>query len=685
MGPTPKIWRVNPTQPTSEVSAPEASLPGTRRPIRDLPDELISQIAAGEVVERPASVVRELVDNALDAGATQITVRLLAGGVRLIAVEDDGLGIPPEELPVALRRHATSKITNLHDLETVATMGFRGEALAAISSVSEMALLSRPPTQASAFLLDARSGELRPAARSQGTTVEVKELFFSTPARRKFLKTDATELAHCIESVRRHALARPDVGFAIWHEGKLVEQWRATFVPGEGNPQDALARRLSDVLGEDFVAQSVAVQHRVGPVTVTGRAGLPDAARSRPDHQYCYVNGRFVRDKVLTHAARAAYEDVLHGHKQPIYALYVEIDPARVDVNVHPTKIEVRFRDSREVHQAVRHAVENALAAPRAALAAAQAAQAAGAPAATAPHPQGLEQKQPVAPMWQAQAAMKFEDRGHRVQDLQALWSPREITPSVPDAALGGLWAPSAQPAGVASAEAAPSAVAPTPNAANSAVDDATRAEAMVWPEQRGDNASTWPLGRAVAQLHGVYILAENAQGMVVVDMHAAHERIVYERLKSQVDSGARIASQPLLIPATFAATPQEVATAEESTDVLALLGMEVVPFSPKTLAVRAVPTTLAQGNPVELARSVLAELAAHDATTVVQRARNEILATMACHGAVRANRKLTLDEMNALLRQMETTDRSDQCNHGRPTWRQLTMKELDGLFLRGR
>ena len=682
MGPTPKIWRVNPTQPTSEVSAPEASLPGTRRPIRDLPDELISQIAAGEVVERPASVVRELVDNALDAGATQITVRLLAGGVRLIAVEDDGLGIPPEELPVALRRHATSKITNLHDLETVATMGFRGEALAAISSVSEMALLSRPPTQASAFLLDARSGELRPAARSQGTTVEVKELFFSTPARRKFLKTDATELAHCIESVRRHALARPDVGFAIWHEGKLVEQWRATFVPGEGNPQDALARRLSDVLGEDFVTQSVAVQHRVGPVTVTGRAGLPDAARSRPDHQYCYVNGRFVRDKVLTHAARAAYEDVLHGHKQPIYALYVEIDPARVDVNVHPTKIEVRFRDSREVHQAVRHAVENALAAPRAALAAAQAAQAAGAPAATAPHPQGLEQKQPVAPMWQAQAAMKFEDRGHRVQDLQALWSPREITPSVPDAALGGLWAPSAQ---VAATEAAPSAAAPAPNAANSAVDDATRAEAMVWPEQRSDNASTWPLGRAVAQLHGVYILAENAQGMVVVDMHAAHERIVYERLKSQVDSGARIASQPLLIPATFAATPQEVATAEESAEVLALLGMEVVPFSPKTLAVRAVPTTLAQGNPVELARSVLAELAAHDATTVVQRARNEILATMACHGAVRANRKLTLDEMNALLRQMETTDRSDQCNHGRPTWRQLTMKELDGLFLRGR
>ena len=652
--------------------------PPPRRPIRDLPDELISQIAAGEVVERPASVVRELVDNALDSGATQITVRLLAGGVRLIAVEDDGCGIAHDELPIALRRHATSKITSLHDLETVATMGFRGEALAAIGSVSEMALLSRPAHQTSAFLLDARSGELRPTARGTGTTVEVKELFFSTPARRKFLKTDATELAHCVESVRRHALARPDVGFAIWHEGKLVEQWRATFVPGEGNPQDALARRLSDVLGEDFVTQSVAVQHRVGPVTVTGRAGLPDAARSRPDHQYCYVNGRFVRDKVLTHAARAAYEDVLHGHKQPIYALYVEIDPARVDVNVHPTKIEVRFRDSREVHQAVRHAVENALAAPRAA---ALAAGTAAAPE-TATAPGGADDfkpKQPLAHMWQTQAAIKFEERGHHVADLQALWGPRKETVPAGNAGVAfinpGPVAPGTGP-GAASGTAQPAYRAPTvADAAGSA--------------GRDSDEATWPLGRAVAQLHGVYILAENAKGLVVVDMHAAHERIVYERLKAQVDSGARIASQPLLIPATFAATPEEVATAEASAEVLATLGLEVVPFSPKTLAVRAVPTTLATasgfGDPVELARSVLAELAAHDASTVVQRARNDILGTMACHGAVRANRKLTIDEMNALLRQMETTDRSDQCNHGRPTWRQLSMRELDALFLRGR
>ncbi|MEZ5718046.1 MAG: DNA mismatch repair endonuclease MutL [Burkholderiaceae bacterium] len=641
------------------------SNPPERRPIRDLPDELISQIAAGEVVERPASVVRELVDNALDAGATMVTVRLLAGGVRLIAVEDDGGGIPQDELPVALRRHATSKITNLHDLETVATMGFRGEALAAIASVSEMALLSRPAAQASAFLLDARSGELRPVARSGGTTVEVKELFFSTPARRKFLKTDATELAHCVEAVRRHALARPDVGFAIWHEGKLVEQWRATLAHGPGDTQDALARRLADVLGEDFVAQSVPVQHSEGRLTITGRAGLPDAARSRADQQYCYVNGRFVRDKVITHAARSAYEDVLHGQRQPVYALYIEIDPARVDVNVHPTKIEVRFRDSREVHQAVRHAVENALAIPRAAA------------LATPPLPASapdFEEKWPATLTQQAQSAIKFDERvGHKVSDLGALWgvAPAPGSPPVLPA----------EPAGLPddTQEGPPATIAPTPRPQGAS------ANALAQPLAEARHDTPWPLGRAVAQLHGVYILAESAQGMVIVDMHAAHERIVYERLKAQVDSEARIASQPLLIPATFAATPQEVATAEESAEVLATLGLEVVPFSPKTLAVRAVPTTLAQGDPVELARSVLAELSAHDATTVVQRARNEILGTMACHGAVRANRRLTIDEMNALLRQMETTDRSDQCNHGRPTWRQLTMKELDSLFLRGR
>nr|WP_315183499.1 DNA mismatch repair endonuclease MutL [uncultured Albidiferax sp.] len=605
-----------------------------RRAIRELPDELISQIAAGEVVERPASVVRELVDNALDAGATQITLRLLAGGVRLIAVEDDGGGIPMEELPIALKRHATSKIRDLRELESVGTMGFRGEALAAINSIADMAILSRASGQSNAFLLDGRSGELKPVARSTGTTVEVKELFFSTPARRKFLKTDATELAHCVEAVRRHALARPDVGFAIWHEGKLVEQWRACPAP---NNIDAISERLRDVLGDDFKDKSVAVDYLSSmrddggqAVRVWGRVGIPDAARARPDQQFAYVNGRFVRDKVITHAARSAYEDVLHGQRQPIYALYVEIDPTRVDVNVHPTKIEVRFRDSREVHQAVRRAVDAALAAPRAAAALAT------------PAPDIFKENKPLAPIPPAQAAMQFVAPAVRhVSDMEALW-------------------PVAQP---------PAAAVRPPEPA---------------PAQPLPAAEVWPLGRAIAQLQGIYILAENAQGLVVVDMHAAHERIVYERLKTQLVD-ARITSQPLLIPVTFAATPQEVATAEAHADTLATLGLEITPFSPKTLAVRAVPTSLVQGNATELARSVLAELAQHEASTVVQRAQNELLGTMACHGAVRANRRLTVDEMNGLLRQMETTDRSDQCNHGRPTWRQITIKELDALFMRGR
>ena len=631
--------------------------PATQPPraIRELPDELISQIAAGEVVERPASVVRELVDNALDAGATQITVRLLAGGVRLISVEDNGVGIPAAELPVALKRHATSKITSLSELESVGTMGFRGEALAAIQSVSELSVLSRTATQDSAMLLDGRSGELQPAARAQGTTVEVKELFYSTPARRKFLKTDNTELAHCVEAVRRHALTRPEVGFAIWHEGKLVEQWRAqpSDLTDAAHAQAALDRRLADVLGDDFLRDSVAVHYQSGHVTVVGRAGIPDAARSRADHQFSYVNGRFVRDKVLTHAARSAYEDVLHGHRQPVYALYVDIDPTRVDVNVHPTKIEVRFRDGREVHQAVRHAVENALAIPRAALLAAA-------------HPSSGDDAPtlnlgPGATTWPQtqwqQAAMPLT--GNRVDDVSALWQSATPRPSLMVQEESATFASTT------------SFAQPAPSAHTSVeADHAT--------------PTTWPLGKALAQLQGVYILAENAQGLVLVDMHAAHERIVYEQLKTQIDA-QRIVSQPLLIPATFPATAQEVATAEACAEALHELGLEISTLSSKTLAVRAVPNTLAQGDAVALARSVLAELSQHDASTVVQRARNELLATMACHGAVRANRKLTLDEMNALLRQMEVTERSDQCNHGRPTWRQLSMRELDALFLRGR
>ena len=630
------------------------------RPIRELPDELISQIAAGEVVERPASVVRELVDNALDAGATQITLRLLAGGVRLISVEDNGVGIPAAELPIALKRHATSKIDSLHELESVGTMGFRGEALAAIHSVSELSLLSRTAQQDSAMLLDGRSGELQPVARAQGTTVEVKELFYSTPARRKFLKTDNTELAHCVEAVRRHALTRPEVGFAIWHEGKLVEQWRAQ--QGDG----ALERRLADVLGDDFVRDSVAVNYQSGHITVVGRAGIPDAARARSDHQYAYVNGRYVRDKVMSHAARSAYEDVLHGQRQPVYTLYLEIDPTRVDVNVHPTKIEVRFRDGREVHQAVRHAVENALAIPRATLLGDAASELLGSPV-SAPL------LGPSAPDWPnanwQQAAMPLS--GNRVTDLGQLWQPSMRTPLMAQEDTAGFTA--------ATSEAG--------NPFNSFA-QATSSSLGADPSQLSAASAlpkgTWPLGKALAQLHGIYILAENTQGLVLVDMHAAHERIVYEQLKQQMDVQA-MASQPLLIPATFTATAQEVATAEACADALLTLGLEISALSVKTLAVRAVPSSLAQGDAVALARSVLAELSQHDASTVVQRARNELLATMACHGAVRANRRLTLDEMNGLLRQMEVTERSDQCNHGRPTWRQLSVRELDALFMRGR
>ena len=637
------------------TAIPPASTTTATRSIRALPDELVSQIAAGEVVERPASVVRELVDNALDAGASQITVRLLAGGVRSISVEDDGCGIPPEQLVLALQRHATSKISTLQDLESVATMGFRGEALAAIASIADVSITSRHAGASMASRLDARSGELQPAARAQGTTVDVRELFFATPARRKFLKTDATELAHGLDAVRRHALARPEVGFAVWHDGKLVAQWR----------QASAAQRLADVLGVDFTAQSRPLSDHAGQagvVRVWGRVGLPDAARARADQQYAYVNGRYVRDRLIAHGARSAYEDVLHGNRQPSWVLFIEMDPTRVDVNVHPTKIEVRFRDGREVHQAVRHAVEAALALSRAPAAVAARSDGGQTPAADSAAPSaGRLGRNTWAPTGNGGQTVLG------LQDLAALYAREPAGP----------WTVQRAPAD--SAAAPPMTMPFTGPAATSA--------------QPADQ--TWPLGRALAQLAGAYILAENSQGLVVVDMHAAHERIVYERLKSaqasalQADgSAANMASQPLLIPATFAANPVELATAEAQADALAALGLDVAPLSPGVLAVRAAPAALPDADPVALARAVLADLAdlgAVHTTRVVQRARDELLATMACHGAVRANRQLTLPEMNALLRDMERTDRADQCNHGRPTWRQITVRELDTLFLRGR
>ena len=622
---------------------PLAATPHPARRIRELPDELVSQIAAGEVVERPASVVRELVDNALDAGATQVTVRLLAGGVRSIVVEDDGCGIGPQDLPLALKRHATSKIASLADLESVTTMGFRGEALAAVASVSDLSLTSRMAGAAHAWKLQARTGEMQAAARAQGSTVEVGELFFSTPARRKFLKTDATELAHAVEAVRRHALARPDVGFAVWHEGRLVAQWRA----------GSEAARLADVLGADFMAASRALQAERGPLALRGRAGQPEVARARADMQYVFVNGRFVRDRLIAHAVRSAYEDQLHGARQPAYALFIQLAPELVDVNVHPTKIEVRFRDGRAVHQAVRMAVEDALAVTRASPALPSSD---GAPE--------LALATPASPSaWQPRLALP--EAAPHVSEPAPRWVADAAPWRTPQGS-GGL----AAWAGLLEAR-TPAADLPA---------DA-RAE---------HEAPAWPLGRAVAQIGGVYVLAENAQGLVVVDMHAAHERIVYERLKRAAQAGGEQAlpAQPLLIPVSFAATAAELATAETEAATLHTLGLDVSALSATTLVVRSRPAALPDADLAELTRSVLAELGSADspgASRVVQRARDDILATMACHGAVRANRRLTLEEMNALLREMESTERADTCNHGRPTWRQVTMKELDALFLRGR
>jgi len=474
-----------------------------------------------------------------------------------------------------------------------------------------------------------------PAARGIGTSVEVRELFFSTPARRKFLKTEATEFAHCVEAVRRHALARPGVAFQIWHDGKLVQQWR------RAEP----AQRCLAVLGEEFVEQSRPVALDLGVLRISGRTGTPEAARARADQQYVYVNGRHVRDKLIAHGVRSAYEDVLHGGRQPAYLLFIEIAPDRVDVNVHPSKVEVRFRDSREVHQATRRAVEAALAVPRA----------------------GLDEPPPAA----SSSAAPAVDATRSFVSGGTPWhgtTPAQATLGLQQ--LGVLYA--REPA-------APWSAATVP--ASGPVSTPPAAQPTALPAAAADE---WPLGRAIAQLAGVFVLAENAHGLVIVDMHAAHERIVYERLKASLGNAA-IDSQPLLIPATFAATPHEIATAEAQADNLRTLGLDISPLSASVLAVRSQPAALAGGDVVELARSVLAELAQFDASTVIQRAQHEILSTMACHGAVRANRQLTLDEMNALLRDMERTERADQCNHGRPTWRQIALKELDALFWRGR
>jgi DNA mismatch repair protein MutL len=605
------------------MNAPQISL----RPIQALSDQLISQIAAGEVVDRPSAVVKELLENALDAGATQITVRLEEGGVKRIAITDNGRGIAPEQLPLALARHATSKITSLDDLENVGTLGFRGEALASIASVAQLTLTSRTADVSHAWeIAGDRDSNPVPSSGAPGTTVDVRDLYFNTPARRKFLKTEQTEFGHCAEIVRRIALSRPDVTFSLSHNGKTIDHWNTS----------GIDKRSAHILGNEFSNARLPLDESAGPLRLHGFIGLPTASKARADAQYFYVNGRFVRDKLLTHAVRAAYQDVLHGDRYPCYVLGLELDPALVDVNVHPSKIEVRFRDSRSVHQFVFHAVSRALAQTSATASGAIPAPVAAASGAL---PWIREQRQTS---FSAQFASGV-GVAQTVADYGALFSETITEPVV----------------------------------ANTATSKADVPRTQSLPDEE------FALGFALAQLLGIYILAQNRKGLVLVDMHAAHERILYEQLKNALNDKV-LQVQPLLIPVTFHADPVEVGTAQESREILESLGFDIHALSPTTLAVRSIPALLKNADAQTLARDVLRDMREFGGSRVLVERRNELLGTLACHTAVRANRSLTVPEMNALLRQMEETERADQCNHGRPTWVQLALGDLDKLFLRG-
>ncbi|MDP2433764.1 MAG: DNA mismatch repair endonuclease MutL [Pseudomonadota bacterium] len=611
-----------------------------------LPDLLVSQIAAGEVVERPASAVKELLENSLDAGSRDIRLDLEEGGIKLIRLADDGMGIAQDDLKLALTRHATSKIASLDDLERVASLGFRGEALASIASVARLTLTSRVVEAAHAWKAGALDGKLHtpePAALARGTVVEVRDLFFNTPARRKFLKSPPTEFAHCDEALRRVALAHPECAFTLAHNGRIsrrltVADWQA---------------RALDILGEDFAAAARTLDEAAGPLRLYGLAGLPAYSRSGRDAQYLFVNGRFVRDKLLSHAVREAYRDVLHHERHPAYVLFLELPPEGVDVNVHPAKTEVRFRDGRGVHQFVLHVLERALGAGRekgdsdASAGVLAPPFFKGGPEGISGHARELDTTNPPpAPLW---------ERG--------------------ESGRAGAYSPYAgrAPSGHSAQEPAPyyqmvaEALSETSEIRN----------------PKSEIAETPPLGYALAQLSGIYILAENAHGLIVVDMHAAHERILYEQIKTAFDARA-VASQPLLIPVVFAATGLEMVTAEEAGPALAEMGFEIAPVSPTHLALRALPAMLKDADGERLAREVLKDIHEFGLSGAMNARRNELLATLACHGAVRANRRLTVPEMNALLRDMEGTLRADQCNHGRPTWFQLTLSDLDKLFMRG-
>jgi DNA mismatch repair protein MutL len=588
--------------------------------IRALPDLLINQIAAGEVVERPATALKELLENALDARATQIDVDVAGGGIKRIRVADNGAGIEREDLPLAVARHATSKIASVVDLEAIATLGFRGEALASIAAVSRMAIASRAAGKPHAWRIEIEGGSVNPvspAALASGTTVTVEELYFNTPARRKFLRTEATEWAHCDEVFRRIALARDDVAFTLTHNGRTLQRLQA----------GGRRTRVETLLGDAFVLHATLVDADAGDVQLAGFAVRPAYAAEGPAAQYVFVNGRHVRDRMLAHALREAYRDILHHDRQPAYALWLTLDPRRVDVNVHPQKTEVRFRDSGAIHQFVRHAVERSLAATAAAQPAVSAAERLGIAAAHLPP------RVPEAP-GAARAA------GEARQDFP-------LDANEPAAFYRRLFGERG--------------AAPTPLP----TDDAH------------------PLGFALAQLHGIYVLAQNRAGLILVDMHAAHERIVYEKLKASFDG--RVPVQPLLVPATFAAEALEVAAAAEHREALDALGFDVSPLGPATLAVRGIPAPLGDADAATLARAVLHDIREYGGSRALEARRDELLSTMACHGAVRANRSLSIAEMNALLREMEATERAGQCNHGRPTWYQLSLADLDRLFMRGR
>ncbi|MBR9829257.1 MAG: DNA mismatch repair endonuclease MutL [Oceanospirillales bacterium] len=609
-----------------------------------LSPQLANQIAAGEVVERPASVVKELLENSLDSGADRIELDVEQGGIKLIRLRDNGRGIDTHDLPLALSRHATSKITALEDLEAVGSLGFRGEALASISSVSRLTLTSRPLEQANAWAVSAQGRDMTadvvPAAHPPGTTVEVRDLFFNTPARRKFLKTEKTEFRHLEEVVKRLALSCYDVGFTLRHNGKAVHQLRPA------DTEQAREQRLAQLLGKAFVGESVAldIAAEASGLRLWGWMGLPTFSRAHADQQYFFVNGRVIRDRVVTHAVRQAYQDVLFHGRHPAYVLYLELDPALVDVNVHPTKHEVRFRESRLVHDFVFRTLYRVIADLR---------------------------PQDVAPV-------------HGAPD-----EPMSSQPS-----LGGAQAPMSAPsADLSSLRQRPMGLgyagsAGSPRQVQEQIQGyaALHQPAGVAPQVTGmsyEQQEMPPLGYALAQLHGIYILAQNAEGMVLVDMHAAHERIVYERMKVAFEQD-RIRSQPLLVPVNLAVSAREGDIAEECPDEFHRLGFRLERMAEESLVIREVPVALARANVEQLVRDVLADMLQVGTSDRIQAHLNELLATMACHGAVRANRQLTVPEMNALLRDMEQTERSGQCNHGRPTWTQLSLAQLDKLFLRG-